>query len=61
MRMNRICSKRGRYRDGIHAIHIFFDYEHFKPFLDFPEFDDVKYFLEHINVCKKLDAEPPSR
>lgn len=44
-------------KDGIHAIHIFFDYEHFRSFLDFPEFDDVKYFLEHINVSKKLDAE----
>lgn len=43
-------------KDEIHAIHIFFDYNNFKDFLQLPELTKVRSFLESINVSKKLDV-----
>ncbi|MGJ1197565.1 AraC family transcriptional regulator [Sphingobacterium spiritivorum] len=43
--------------NGIHAIHIFFDYHNFTSFLNLSEFDSVKSFLEHIQGSKKLTAD----
>lgn len=42
---------------GIHAIHIFIDYQAFANFFTLPEFEGAKSFLEKINGSKKLTAE----
>ncbi|UIR56191.1 AraC family transcriptional regulator [Sphingobacterium sp. SRCM116780] len=47
-------------QEQIHAIHVFFDYNNFKDFLQLPELGQVRFFLENISVSKKLDVEPGS-
>lgn len=39
-------------KEQIHAIHIFFDYNRFRDFLQLPELEEVRFFLENINVSK---------